>query len=265
MPTFNEYQNDPGYYIRAWTPDAGNINYKIREEGYPIIEDYDLRHEDEISWDTINSLKAMGLIYTEGSGTITNDEFEPDPEQVDETALSTKEAEELLEIILEHRELSPEELEEICDILGIEPPSGEFERLEEDLTEKVKFLIETGILPTSKTLQTSKSEEILVVITTEDLRETTENGLIGVGIAFISELPNSDEVPIVKHSIFVCQEHGIENWNAEFDSSKTWEKKGEITRQKGILTPAVAELLEKSDIDPGDPTSTPAPELRDLQ
>jgi len=265
MPTFNEYQNDPGYYIRAWTPNTGNINYKIREEGYPIVEDYDLSHKDEISWDTIRSLKTMGLIYTEGSGTITNDEFEPDPEQVDETALSTEEAEELLEVILEHRDLASDEIDEICSILGIDPPSDEFEGLKQDLTEKVEFLIETGIFPGSKTLRTSKSEEILVAVTTEDLRETTENGLVGVGIAFIADLPDSDDVPIVKHSIFVCQEHGIENWNVQLEGAKTWEKKGEVTRQKGILTPSVADLLEQSGIDPGDPTDTPAPELKDLQ
>jgi hypothetical protein len=265
MPIFNEYQNDPGYYIRAWTPNTGNINYKIREEGYPIVEDYDLSHSDEISWDTIRSLKTMGLIYTEASGTIANDEFEPDPEQVDETTLSTEEAEELLEVILEHRDLTSDEIDKIFSILGIDSTSNEFKELETDLTEKVESLIETGIFPGSKTLRTSKPERILVAVTTEDLRETTENGLMGVVIAFMSDLPDSDKFPIVKHSIFVCQEHGIESWNVQLERVKTWEKKGEVTRQKGILTPSVADLIEQSGIDPGDPTDTPAPELMDFQ
>jgi hypothetical protein len=128
MPTFNEYENDPGYFIRAWTPETGNITYGIRSGGNPIVEDYGLEDEADISWDTINSLKSLGLIYTKESGTIASDDFEPDPEQISETSLTQSESKELFEIIQSHRDLTTDELDEICSILGIEsPPVEEFE------------------------------------------------------------------------------------------------------------------------------------------
>lgn len=241
------------------------FNYKIREEGYPIVENYGLTHGDEISWDTIRTLKALGLIYTEGSGTILDDEFEPDPDHVDTTALSTEEAEELLEVILEHQELAPDEVNEVCGILGIDPPSDDLEPLEEAIDEKMEFLIETGIFPGSETLQTGDPAEILVAVTTEELRETTENGLLSIDITFVADLPESDALPMVTHSIFVCQQHGIEHWVVRFDGAKTWARKGEVTRQKGILMPAIVELLAEVGIDPGEPDDTPEPELTDLE
>jgi len=117
VPTFNEYQNDFGYYIRAWTPETGNINYKLRREGNPIVEDYGLEHGEDISWDTINSLKTLGLIYTDESGTIASDEFEPDPDHVNETSLTQQEAKNLLKIIQSHHDVTGEELDEICQFL----------------------------------------------------------------------------------------------------------------------------------------------------
>lgn len=38
MPTVDAYKNESGYYIRAWTSDLGNINYKLHDGGDKIIE-----------------------------------------------------------------------------------------------------------------------------------------------------------------------------------------------------------------------------------
>jgi hypothetical protein len=264
MPTFNKYQNNPGYYIRAWTSDIGNITYKIKQEGYPIVEQYGLTHGDNISWDTINSLKSMGLIYTGRSGTIGDDEFEPDPDQVSETALSTEEAEELLEVILEHRDLDSKKVEELCNILDIDPPSDRFGRFETALTEKVEFLVEIGRLPTSDTLQTSNPEEIKPIISIDDLRETTENGLLNIYVTFTAVPANSDEVQLVRHHIFVCKEDGINDWRIGTNNNETWVTKSELIRQKGWILPTIIELMKKFDIKSGPPAESLSPELSDI-
>ena len=265
MPTLNEYTNKYGYYINAWTSSTGNITYKIRDEGYAIIDDLDISDGDAISWDTIRSLKSLSLIYTDQSGTIPTDEFEPDPQTVAATELSDTAAEQLLDTILEHQELTPTELEEICEILEIDFQSVGFERLESQLNEKLTYLIETGVLPTRHSLETTDEDDINAVVTTEDLRSHTDNGLVGINITFIAELERDDIVPIVDHYVFVCSVHGIENWRVGLNGNHSWDIKGEVARQKGILLPPVAKLLKDADIDVGDPSDTFAPPLLEFE
>lgn len=259
MPTFNEYQNDSGYYIRAWTPNTGNINYKIRHEGGPIVEDYDLTHEDDISWDTINSLKALGLIYTEESGTIANDEFEPDPNQVEETALTEDEARRLLDAIREHCNPDEEELTRISNILGIDSPENALEDLTDTLSLEISLLLSEGNLPMGDTMHVNDAQEVEVAVTAEDLRDETENGRVGLRITFISDV--DDQLRFLQHYAFICQDHGIEGWKIGYDEQSTWARLGEACRQKGHLLPVVASVLESVGIDPSSPESSPPPEI----
>lgn len=265
MPTLNEYANKYGYYINAWTSSTGNITYKIRDEGYTIIDDLDISDGDAISWDTIRSLKSLSLIYTDQSGTIASDEFEPDPQTVAATELSKTAAEELLDTILEHQELTATELEEICEILGIESESVGFERLESQLNEKLRDLIETGVLPTKQSLETTEENDVHVVVTTKDLRSKTGNDVVGTNIKFISSLKYDDTILIVDHYVFVSDLHGIESWGVRLTKNHSWDIKSEVTRQKGILLPVVAELLEDAGIDAGDSSDTLSPPLYDFE
>jgi hypothetical protein len=265
VPTLNEYKNEYGYYISAWTTKTGNITYKIREEGYEIVEDLEITDGQECSWDIITSLKSLSLIYTDQSGTIATDEFEPDPKKVSETELSETEARRLYDIIQKHQDLTDVEINRLSEILDIELSSGGFQHLESQLNEKVSYLLETGTIPSRYSLQTGGKEIINVVATTEDLRTQTEKGVVGINITLISELVNSDYTPMVDHAIFVCEEHGIENWRVGLNGNHTWDIKGEVARQKGVLLPAVAELLEGADIDSGGPSDKIGPPLLDFK
>jgi hypothetical protein len=264
MPTINEYQSKRGYYIRAWTPNTSNITYKIREEGNRIVESYGLCHEDEISWDTIKTLKALRLIYTDGSGTLVDDGFEPDPDQVKETSLSEAEAERLLSIIREHRQLSSEEVEDVCSILGIDPPLLDVEKIRGGLTALLPDQIQREGFPTKETLNGVAPDDIETFADAVDVSDKIENGLLGVTIGLSAGDPLDEETPTVAHWVFVCQEHGIENWNVSGVEEETWAAKGEICRQKGHLIGLVANLLDAIGIDPGNPRDSPAPEFRDM-
>ncbi len=111
-------QNDPGYFIRAWTSDLGNINYKLRSRGNAIIERFGLVDGAEISWTTIHTLKSIGEIYTEGSGTLGPDDFAP--LDGDTKTLSEEEAKQLLDSILDEKNPSEQRIEELCNILDID-------------------------------------------------------------------------------------------------------------------------------------------------
>lgn len=262
MPTINKYKNEPGYFIRAWTPETENITYQIRREGNSIVEDYGLKDGDEISWDVIRTLKVLGLISTKKSGIISpDDEFEPDQEQVDVTALSEQEAYDLVEALQSHREISSDKLEEICNILGIERPMTELDQLENTLEEKIQELIAEGQFPMEQTLGDISPSEVLTVVSVNDIQDEVSNGNIGINIFLIEEAENDR---FVHHWIFICQEHGIETWEVYFNDDVSWLVKGEVIRQEGQLIPTLATSLEVFGINSGSPVESPRPAFVDI-
>lgn len=69
MPNIHEYNDDPGYYIYARPPEAGNITYGIDELAYPIFDKLGYEDGDSIPWSVIQILKELGLDDTDGEGT----------------------------------------------------------------------------------------------------------------------------------------------------------------------------------------------------
>jgi hypothetical protein len=121
VPSLNKYANEPGYYIRALPSSVdAPITYQIESEGYSIIESYGLKDGEQISWSIIQSLKSLGLLYTDQSGVVGADEFEPDTSQLEETALDDDAARRLAEVIAENIDIDGEELLVILDILDID-------------------------------------------------------------------------------------------------------------------------------------------------
>lgn len=149
MPTINEYSEEPGYYIRARPSNIESpITYQVEPEGYKIIESYGLSHGDQISWSIIQSLKSLGLLFTNESGIIGSDEFDPDPEQLKETELDDSAAFELAEIIQQNINISPEELSELLSILGIDPQSFKYEGETDEKETTPSATLEKSNMPT---------------------------------------------------------------------------------------------------------------------
>ena len=122
VPTLNEYADKPGYYIRARPSSvASPITYQIRSEGYAVIDSYRVSDGDQISWSVIKSLKSLGLLYTDETGVIGTDEFDPDPSQLEETTLDEDAARQLAEVIAETLDIDEKEMRVILGILNIDP------------------------------------------------------------------------------------------------------------------------------------------------
>jgi hypothetical protein len=128
VPTLNEYTNEPGYYIRARPSSVGSpITYQIEPEAYSIIDAYGVVDGEQISWSVIQSLRSLGLVYTDQSGVLGSDEFEPDAEQLEETALDEAAARRLAEVIRTNLDIDAETFRTILDILNLDPSTFEFE------------------------------------------------------------------------------------------------------------------------------------------
>jgi hypothetical protein len=73
MPTLQRYKNEPGFYIRAMTSDAGNITYQVSKTAGEKITDLGYQGGDDLPWKVVNTFRRTGEIYTEGSGTDGNE------------------------------------------------------------------------------------------------------------------------------------------------------------------------------------------------
>lgn len=147
MPTLNQYTGRPGYYIRARPSSVeAPITYQIESEGYAVIDSFGLNHGDQIAWSIIQSLKSLGLLYTNESGVIGADEFKPDASQLEETALSDAEARRLATVIAENLDISNKKLRIILKILNIDPSTFDFPESSQD--SNIGFPTPKGYSPT---------------------------------------------------------------------------------------------------------------------
>lgn len=249
MPTLNAYKNDSGYYIRAWTSELGNINYKLHHGGNKIIDEIGLSDGDDISWDTIRTLRAAGELYTEQSGTLSAEDVIPPDGSA--KSLSTEEAKELLQAVLNSGNLSQEQIAEISEILGIEPPDTSEARLEEAIE---NTLSEAGIerLQTQATLN-GDTEKSTLSVDVQDVRSDEETAhLFRIGIFLLGDT-NLEKPGMARHDVVVCQEHGLEVWDYAVSGEKTWEKHAEMAQQKSRLMPDLVEWLVGSGVNIGTP------------
>lgn len=242
MPTLNAYKNDPGYYIRAWTPDQGNINYKLYSDGNRIVEGYDLRDGDEISWPTIHSLKAVGAIYTDGSGTLGPDDFKPLDKST--KSLTQEEAEELLRTILDQVDPSEDEIEELCDILDIERPESREAELERELRSRIEEVGGITELDTDKSLN-GEIENASMSVDVSDYTDDEESSVMyGISIFLLGDV-ELDHPGMARHDIRLCQEHGLEGWHFAHSGDDPWKVHAEMSSQKSVLLPVVLDWFDE--------------------
>lgn len=249
MPTLNAYKNDSGYFIRAWTSDLGNINYKLHRGGNQIIDEIGLSDGDDISWDTIQTLRAAGELYTDQSGTLgADDDIPPDGSA---KSLSIEEAKELLEATLDVGTLSREQLDNICEILDLEMPNSAEGKLEASLEGRFskadfeRFQIEYTLNGDAATSTLS--------VDVQDIRNDAETPhLFRIGIFLLGDVDRKDP-GMARHDIVLCQEHGLEKWDFAVSGEKSWEKHAEMAQQKSYFLPVLVEWIGNLDVDIGTP------------
>jgi len=250
MPTFNEYVDERGYYIRARPYNSGNITYQIKPTAEVILEKLGYEDGDEINWQTIQALKVPNLIHTGKQGTTDDDvDFTAVRESVDD--LTTEQARTLLKELRSQATLSNSQSQEIEEILDVQSEL-QLSRLEENITGALEHAGKAGEL--SSIAVTDYEFEVDV----SDQRDESENGLCNISITGSLGEPFNEPY---QHGIFVCQEHGVEHWRFRGNFDQSWGFKSEMYRQMGVLLPIIIEELEQLGIDPGSPKETPYPEI----
>ena len=229
----------------------------------------------------IQTLKLLGQISTNGSGVLEVDDFKPDPDQLEETSLSEQQARELLATIQEHRDLTQEELETICSILGIEAPESDVEGLKSRLNTAITSLVQTEEFLTSSFIGDINRPQLLV--STRSTERLDEHGTItffievcsqpfsptasGGGTVHGNDIPPTTDYIIpaldgVTHNISVSPREGITDWIVAFNGEISWSVKSEAMRQVGQLIPVVIDELENTEMEPGRPEDIPDPVLK---
>ncbi|MFD1570189.1 hypothetical protein [Halorubrum laminariae] len=276
MPTINSYKNDPGYYIRAWTSELGNINYQLKPQGWDIINDWDsLPTDGSISWQQINALKSVGVVYTDDTGVIHPDDekFQPDPDQIDSTDLTSEEVESFLDAIRTNCSLSSEQISALYQIFGIQPPETEvdeqFEGAVKSLKADLKADISAGNIPVNETLPltraqkffrvdpddgTTKRDDVEVVCFVLEAEDVEERGvefeeteeMNTVAVTIVS--PGTGEEQhrdFVMHFIFF-NDTEIAAWSALSSQELTWEIRSELFGQISTILPPTVDALTDS-------------------
>ncbi|MFC7095689.1 hypothetical protein [Halobaculum marinum] len=238
MATLNAYSNDPGYYIRAWTSDLRNFNYKIRSEGWDIIDsDPNLTDGVQISWKYINTLKALGVVYTEESGVISPDDekFTPDPDQTSES-LSREEAMEFLDAIRSTRNLSTQELEQISSVLGIETLDDNHEELESNISSQIK-----EELSNNRKLSGEVCDS--VVAFTPEWKTESDDLYHRLFIILVVKDNSGSVVTSTTHTV-KFHDGTLADWSVIIESG-CWKARGEAYQHVGSLLPIVVNNIEE--------------------
>jgi len=250
MPTINKYANEEGYYIRARPSSAGNITYKIKDEGNPVVWKHGLRDNDEISWSTIQSFKALGIVYTEQSGTLEPDDFEPDPEQLEKTTLAESDARELFSIITTQFDLSQEERAEIRSILDL-PPEMDLKTIGNRIRSHLKSCVDENDL-SIRGDQTVKSKGNVDMSSWVEENNSTDHDSWRLHILFITG--DGDKSQFTDHCIHLCDKHGLEHWHIRTLEPPTWDIKRVAIEQQSVIFPRLLDELRAVEFDLGDPS-----------
>lgn len=259
MPTINEYADKSGYYIRARPSDAGNITYQIKEGGYPVIDERDLTDGDEITWQTIQSLKAADFIYTEESGTLGTDDFAPDPSQLENTELSETEARDLFRRYKDDYELSRVTLKQIRSALGLPTFKEDVEPLCDTIREATEQKVDNRF--PLRIIEDGADWDDFHDDVSVSMADSDEPGLVNLSLNIYTEIGDGEEIFFTSHCIHLCDKHGLERWHIQLDREPTWTDQQIVTLQRALLLIDVIDAFEQLSVDPGDPSQQLAPQV----
>lgn len=215
MPTFNRYNNETGYYIRARPSDTGNITYQIDPAGEQILEKIGYADGDSLDWEVLKSLRVAGLIHTGDRGVSAEDPtIDLEKQEID--SLSAEDAEQLLNQLSSTPQVGNSEVSKIREILDVDDKSG-FE-LETFAKETKQLLLEQNVVEDSRQRNLGKDYGPVELLLSYDDKRGTDGPCVqyypvDFVIEFIAEIyDNPHDQPggvWVTLEILMSEKHGI--------------------------------------------------------
>jgi hypothetical protein len=216
------------------------------------------------------------VVYTDDSGVISpaDETFQPDPEQIDTGDLTEAKAQSFIQAIRANCDLSPEQIADLYQTLGIEPPTEDIKTRFKPAVKSIEISLEAAIsedtISVAETLTppTIKSkfpkppgygrpspDEIDTVCLITGLEDTEREQLV-------SEKHNAEHILVITlansraskgqssasliHSISFTETH-ITAWSVRCSRELTWEVRSRLFDQIGTLLPMIVEALSDSE------------------
>jgi hypothetical protein len=250
MPKLNAYTNDPGYFIRAWGPDIGNITYQIKPMGEKVLSDVGYSDEDDLPWPVVNALRAAKLVET-GSDqpdkyADQTDDFEPDVEAVE---IDSEKAAKIFDLLKTETSVDGDRLDRAQSALGVELQSSDSTDTDDNshsYPDKIKRRVKHEIDSDTEHSSTLFNPEHEVdVIAPEIKRESEGEYWAKVGFSLvINGGTKQARLGMVFVKIFHKLRHGITDIEVVIDSWESYDDTGGFEQAWGLRAEVNAILAD---------------------
>ena len=262
MPKLNAYTDDPGYFIRAWISDAGNVTYQVKPMAEQVLTNAGYRDGDDLPWDVIKALRAVGFVH------IGNDQTEKYADQVDDfdpdgnmLKLDDEKATKILEQLKINTSVKGDSLDRARNLLGVDTTSSTQPPTDNDtpnFTEKTMNRIQDKIAAPSEGNSIPFDPEYNDKIFDPTIeQESQDTYRVNVGLSvLIDDKTRNTNYGVVFVNLYLDENAGLTNIEVEMDMWKlygedgdsyviTWETRADINLLLGDLIPIMRSTLEE--------------------
>jgi hypothetical protein len=265
MPKLRAYTDDPGFFIRAWISNAGNVTYQVKPMAEQVLTNAGYGHGDDIPWAVIKALKTVGFIHT-GNGEAAKytdqiDDFDPDGNML---RVDEKKAEMLIEELEVNTSADEGALDKVRSLLDVDGYSVTTQQEQEStdeptLSEKLKTRIQEKVnSPTegeSLPFEAARFDSV-----TDPKIEMQTPGDYKLNIIFGVFTDRSPSFASIFVDIYFKTNIGITSidvsldWGKKYDGDAymaEWRERSDVTTFLADLMPIVRSALEEENYPTG--------------
>jgi hypothetical protein len=261
MPKLNAYTDDPGYFIRAWISDAGNVTYQVKPMAELVLTNAGYGDGDDLPWSVIRALRAVGFVHT-GSNQSEKyadqvDNFEPDGEIL---KVDNQKANEILEQLETNTSVSGDALDRARSALGVDTNiCTELQDNDDTLTfgDKIKNRIHDKIESTTECESIPFDLEYNDWVSDPEIEQVspgTYRAKVGLSV-LIGDGTSDVSFGLVFVNVYLDTGEGISNIEVVMDPWKlygeddsyaiTWETRADVNLLLADLLPIMRSVLEE--------------------
>ena len=262
MPKLNAYTDDPGYFIRAWISDAGNVTYQVKPMAEQVLTNAGYRDGDDLPWDVIKALRAVGFVHIGNDQTEKYadqvDDFEPDGKMLE---VDDEKATKILEQLKTNTSIKGDALDRARNVLGVDTPSSNqpstdngtlnfVEKTRNRIQDKIDSPSEGDSIPFD-----SEHNDGIFDPTIEQESPDTYKAKVGLSVLIDDGTRNASH-GVVFVNLYLDENAGLTDIKVVIDMWKlygengnsyviTWETRADINLLLGDLIPIMRSTLEE--------------------
>ena len=262
MPKLNAYADDPGYFIRAWISDAGNVTYQVKPMAERVLTNAGYADGDDLPWSVIKALRAVGFVHIGNDQTEKYadqvDDFEPDGKMLE---VDDEKATKILEQLKTNTSIKGDALDRARNVLGVDTPSSNqpstdngtlnfVEKTRNRIQDKIDSPSEGDSIPFD-----SEHNDGIFDPTIEQESPDTYKAKVGLSVLIDDGTRNASH-GVVFVNLYLDENAGLTDIKVVIDMWKlygengnsyviTWETRADINLLLGDLIPIMRSTLEE--------------------